>query len=195
MFDLQRFADEAPKAPIPQELAGISEDVARDIMARAAQPASQNNSTNSPVDANDPENVKVSYSRFKETLDQRNELERELAAYRERYGNLNAQPQQVPQDFYQQAPQQGYQQPPPSQGYQQAPPQQQMPPIQTETEDMIKNFEEAINYGAKQLSGFSDEQVDELDYLDNEDPRLKQWEFAKKIAESAVYSNYIAAAT
>ena len=58
-------------------------------------------------------------------------------------------------------------------------------------EDIIKNFEDAINYGAKQLSGFSDEQVEELDYLDDDDPRLKQWQFAKKIAESAVYNNFI----
>ncbi|MBR3746524.1 MAG: hypothetical protein IKN27_06140 [Selenomonadaceae bacterium] len=38
MFDLQRFADD-----IPQELAGISEDVARNIMAKAAYD-SRNNS-------------------------------------------------------------------------------------------------------------------------------------------------------
>lgn len=56
---------------------------------------------------------------------------------------------------------------------------------------MIKTFEDAITYGAKQLSGFSDEQVEELDYLDDDDPRIKQWNFAKRIAESAVYNNYI----
>lgn len=95
MFDLQRFAEE--KA-IPEELAGISEDVARNIMAQAARPAA--NSTNSPVDANDPNDVKVSYSRFKETLDQKNDIERQLAAYRERFGDINAQPQ--PQQDYQQ---------------------------------------------------------------------------------------------
>ena len=176
MFDLQRFAE----APIPQELAGVSEDVARTIMAKAAQPQPSQTPADNPVDADDPENVKVSYSRFKEALDQKNEFERELAAYRERYGSLNAQPSQAP-------PQDGYQQAPPQ------PQQQAAPPIQNITEDLIKNFEDAITYGAKQLSGFSDEQVDELNYLDDEDPRLKQWEFAKKIAESAVYGNYLAA--
>ncbi|MBR4383780.1 MAG: hypothetical protein IKP64_09510 [Selenomonadaceae bacterium] len=177
MFDLQRFADD-----IPQELAGISEDVARNIMAKASQSTdAPKNSDGSPVDANDPENVKVSYSRFKETLDKKNEYEQELAAYRERYGSLNAQPQPQPQ---MQQPLQG--------SYQQAPPPQQQAPIQNLTEDMIKNFEDAITYGAKQISGFSDEQVDELNYLDDEDPRIKQWEFAKKIAENAVYGNYLA---
>ncbi|MBR1645900.1 MAG: hypothetical protein IJ685_03885 [Selenomonadaceae bacterium] len=189
MFDLQRFADD-----IPQELAGISEDVARNIMSKAAQTSEpQKNSDGSPVDANDPENVKVSYSRFKETLDRKNEFERELAAYRERYGSLNAQPQQnyqqPPQDSYQQIQQQNYQQAP----QQQPPAQQSAPPIQNLTEDMIKNFEDAITFGAKQLSGFSDEQVDELNYLDDDDPRIKQWEFAKKIAENAVYANYLTA--
>ena len=81
MFDLQRFADD-----IPQELAGISEDVVRNIMAKASQSTEAQNSVDNPVDANDPENVKVSYSRFKETLDQKTEFERELAAYRERFG-------------------------------------------------------------------------------------------------------------
>ena len=71
------------------------------------------------------------------------DIPQELAAYRERYGSLNAQPQQSPQENYQQPPQQ-----------------QAAPPIQNLTEDMIKNFEDAITYGAKQLSGFSDEQVD-----------------------------------
>ena len=167
MFDLQRFADE-----IPQELAGISEDVARNIMAKAAD-----NSANNSVDTDDPENVKVSYSRFKETLDKKNEIEQELAAYRERFGNLNAQPQPQQSESYRQPQTQ----------------QQAAPPIQNLTEDLIKNFEDAISYGAKQLSGFSDEQVDELNYLDDDDPRIKQWEFAKKIAENAVYGNYLAA--
>lgn len=170
MFDLQRFAEETP---IPEELAGISEDVARNIMAKSQQSAEvQQTTQDSPVDAGDPNDVKVSYSRFKETLDQRNAMERELAAYRERFGDLNAQPQ--PQQNYRQPSQdyqQGYQQP------QQVPqPQQQSPPIQSLTEDTIKTLEDTIAYGAKQLTGFSDEQVDELSYLDDDDPRIKQWE-------------------
>lgn len=182
MFDIQRFAEEKT---IPAELAGISEEVARNIMEQAAQPADPKKPTDNPVDANDPNDVKVSYSRFKETLDQRNDLERQLAAYREKFGDLNAQPQQ-PQENYQQP---NYQQ----QSYQQTQPQeQQAPPVQNLTEAIIKNFEDAINYGAKQLSGFSDEQVEELDYLDDDDPRIKQWKFARRIAESAVYNNYIA---
>lgn len=175
MFDLQRFADEKE---IPEELAGVSEDVARNIMAQAA--GGGNPAGNSPVDANDPNDVKVSYSRFKETLDQKADIERQLAAYREKFGDINAQPQGSPQQSYQ-----------PPQGYQPQQAQQQPPPVQNLNEDIIKNFEDAINYGAKQLSGFSDEQVEELDYLDDDDPRLKQWQFAKRIAESAVYNNFI----
>lgn len=180
MFDIQRFAEENP---IPAELAGVSEEVARNIMAQANDTGKS--TTDSPVDANNPNDVKVSYSRFKETLDQKNEIERQLAAYREKFGDINAQPQAQPNY----SPQQNYQ---PQQGYQQ-PQQQTAPPVQNLTEDLIKNFEDAITYGAKQLSGFSDEQVDELDYLDDDDPRIKQWNFAKRIAESAVYNNYLSA--
>lgn len=180
MFDIQRFAEEQA---IPAELAGVSEEVARNIMAQASDTGKP--ATDSPVDANNPNDVKVSYSRFKETLDQKNEVERQLAAYREKFGDLNTQPQAQPNY----PPQQNYQ---PQQGYQQ-PQQQTAPPVQNLTEDLIKNFEDAITYGAKQLSGFSDEQVDELDYLDDDDPRIKQWNFAKRIAESAVYNNYLSA--
>lgn len=192
MFDIQRFADE--KA-IPAELAGISEEVARNIMEQATQPATPEKPADSPVDANDPNDVKVSYSRFKETLDQKNDLEQQLAAYREKFGDINSQ-SQTPQQTPQQPPQQDYQQAnyqqAQTQQQPQAPQQQQAPPIQNLTADLIKNFEDAINYGAKQLSGFSDEQVEELDYLDDDDPRIKQWKFAKRIAENAVYNNYIA---
>ena len=172
MFDIQRFANEKN---IPAELEGISEDVARNILAQASDTVATAN--DNPVDANDPSDVKVSYSRFKETLDQKNDIERQLAAYREKFGDLNAQ-----------APPQSTFQPPPN--FQ--PPQPSSSPVQNLTEDLIKNFEDAITYGAKQLSGFSDEQVDELDYLDDDDPRIKQWNFAKRIAENAVYNNYIA---
>ena len=193
MFDIQRFADEKP---IPTELEGISENVARDVMAQATEANKPAAGANNPVDTNDPNDVKVSYSRFKETLDQKNEIERTLAAYREKFGDLNAQSQFQPQQNYQQP--QGYSQPQSQQpNYQQSQayyqPQQQptTPPVQNLTEDLIKNFEDAITYGAKQLSGFSDEQVEELDCLDDDDPRIKQWKFAKRIAESAVYNNYI----
>ena len=173
MFDMQRFAEDNA---IPAELEGISEDVARNIMAQATEV--EKPAPDSPVDANDPNDVKVSYSRFKETLDQKNDIERQLAAYREKFGDLNAQPQPQP-DYTQQ-------------NYQQAP-QPTAQPVPNLTEDLIKNFEDAITYGAKQLSGFSDEQVEELDYLDDDDPRIKQWQFAKRIAESAVYNNYLSA--
>ena len=169
MFDMQRFAEDNA---IPAELEGISEDVARNIMAQATEV--EKPAPDSPVDANDPNDVKVSYSRFKETLDQKNDI----AAYREKFGDLNAQPQPQP-DYTQQ-------------NYQQAP-QPTAQPVPNLTEDLIKNFEDAITYGAKQLSGFSDEQVEELDYLDDDDPRIKQWQFAKRIAESAVYNNYLSA--
>lgn len=194
MFDIQRFAED--DKPIPPELAGISEEVARDIIGQANQPATVEKSADNPVDADDPNDVKVSYSRFKETLDQKNDIERQLAAYRERFGDINAQPQpQQPQSQPQLQPQ--YQTPQqqnnqPQQGYSQAQQQQpQAPLVQNLTADLIKNFEDAINYGAKQLSGFSDEQIEELDYLDDDDPRIKQWKFAKRIAENAVYNNYI----
>ena len=56
--------------------------------------AAPQNPTDNPVDAGDPENVKVSYSRFKETLDQN---ERSTSAVtNSAAGKLSASPLQPP---------------------------------------------------------------------------------------------------
>ena len=123
MFDIQKFADETAEEnsiviesaqenlePIPEELAGVSENIAREMMAKSAE----QNSTQAEneVDEVDDEGnytgekdlsrVKIPYSRFKQTIDQKNELatkasdaENLLAQYRQRFGDLNSQPNRI----------------------------------------------------------------------------------------------------
>ena len=116
-FDIQLFADENvesevdtqgadnsadEKIDIPEELSDISEDIARDILREHADKSSEGNNAPAPAEEFDAEgnytgngnvdNVKIAYSRFKETLDKQKDAEKQLAAYRARFGDLNAQP-------------------------------------------------------------------------------------------------------
>ena len=108
-FDIQNFADEEIKnygdildgatnenvqddlPPIPKELEGVPEDIARDIMTKAAAQTETSAENSAPNPAESENETSVPYKRFKETFDQKNEIAQQLAAYRERYGDFSAQ--------------------------------------------------------------------------------------------------------
>lgn len=104
MFDIQKFTDEQNLEPIPEEFAGLEESTAREMMNKYAE----ENKPDSEFDEVDDDGnysgdkdlsrVKIPYERFKQTIDEKNkyesrvnDVEKELAAYRQRYGDLNAQ--------------------------------------------------------------------------------------------------------
>lgn len=101
-----------------------------------------------------------------ETAEEPSEIEKlqgELNLYRNRFGDINQQPpQQV--------------QPPPI-------PQQRITPEFSET------IEKATIIGAKRLTGWDDDDIDALEYMDEDDPRRQQWETAKNIARNGVYDH------
>ncbi len=218
MFDIQKFADETAEEnsiviesaqenlePIPEELAGVSENIAREMMAKSAE----QNSTQveNEVDEVDDEGnytgekdlsrVKIPYSRFKQTIDQKNELatkasdaEKLLAQYRQRFGDLNSQPQQNFQPATQNIPQQNFQQ----QTFQQpAENQVQQPPQKFFSVEDAKQIDDAIKKTAMQLTGFSEEDVDSIDYLEDDDPKIGLWNHAKELAKIATYNQIVAA--
>ena len=111
-----------------------------------------------------PDNVTIPYQRFKEVTDQKNETEKLLAAYRERFGDLNSAQNQPPA------------------------PQFQPPSID---ENFAKQIDTAINQRAMQMSGFTKEDVEGLDYLDDDDPKISRWNHAKRISEAAVYNEIV----
>jgi hypothetical protein len=93
------------KEAIPDELAGLSEDTAREIMQKAGQDEStedeeeeqdeapdeshaEQDSDNKPEEAAPLPNTKIPYARFKQEVDKRRQLEERLAA-------LEAQQKQV----------------------------------------------------------------------------------------------------
>ena len=163
MFDIQKFAEETTEEhstpvesaqenlpPIPEDFDGVSENVAREIMAKSAeQNSTQVESEFDEVDDDgnytgekDLSRVKIPYSRFKQTIDKKNELEnkakdfeKKLEIYRQRFGDLDSQPQnfqQQPQDTPAQTPAQ---------------------PRYFNEED-VKNIDEAIKATTMQMTGF-----------------------------------------
>ena len=189
MFDLQKFADENLDAEkeysdildgsddevadenseIPATLEGIPEDIAREIMQKSAE-TSTATEPEKPAENPATDNVTIPYQRFKEVTDKKNESERLLAAYRERYGDLNAPPQSQNQPLQN--------------------PQPQFQPNSID-ENFTKQIDDAITQTAMQISGLSKEDVDALDYLDDNDPKISRWNHAKKISEAAVYNEII----
>ena len=134
IFDLQRFAEEEaaedtqtteveetpaeepaaeeePKEAIPDELAGVSEDVAREVMAQAQkEEPHEEEEAQEQEDVTDAQTVvnqtadepplkqpnqKIPYARFKQQVDKTNELEAMLKQYQQRFGDLNAPQQQA----------------------------------------------------------------------------------------------------
>lgn len=195
-FDLQLFAEDdaedtqaEDKEPIPEELEGISEDVARETMAEAKRQAeeaeSQEDEEPSPVEAEsdaknqndsvlDVPKAKVPYERFKQKVDETNSLKQqneELMAKLKSYeANKASQPTEP-------APQE-----------QPTEQEQAKPPIQF-TPEIAEKINEAIKEQALALSGLTQEDVDALEYADDDDPRQMQWQTAKTFARNTVMAN------
>ncbi|MBO6178525.1 MAG: hypothetical protein J6M62_03575 [Selenomonadaceae bacterium] len=206
-FDLQYFAEEeviendtqevsaeetTDKEEIPPELEGISEDVARDIMAKAQKQEEEKQDEEAAASQesdNIPEGLShqshIPYARFKKQVDRTNELKAQLAAYQQRYGDINA----VGAEQAQQPIQQPIQ---PTQQTQDIQPQilqTQSPTLQTErlSPNVAKRIKEAINLRAKEISGLSDEDIDAIEYMDEGDERIDQWKSASEMAKNEVY--------
>lgn len=205
-FDLQMFADETTednsavedtsaevsqdgaesveeeaKEPIPEELGGLPEDAAREVMAEAAK-MEQGEEESEPEQAapDDSQIVKsgtIPYPRFKEKVDESNALKAQLEAYRQRYGDLKGDNQnqqaQPPAMMKPVAPQQA--QPP------------QMPQLNL-TPDLIKQIDELKKQEALRMSGLTQEDLDGMEYMEEDDPRKTQYQFALKMAENTVMS-------
>ena len=194
MFDIQKFAEdeeikdygdildgatdetlEEDLPQIPAELEGIPADIARDIMKKAA--AKTETPAENPAPQSDSEiESTVPYKRFKEVIDKKNELTQQLNAYRERYGDISAQ-----------APPQNYQQ-------QTAQPQNLPPQIQSPKFDanVISQIDDAITQRALAISGLSKEDIEGIDYLEDDDPKISLWNHARKLSEASVYNDIIA---
>ena len=204
-FDIQRFADEntsekevatqSEGISIPEELSDISEDIARDVLREHAEKNNESETPSTPIEEFDAEgnytggkdiaNVQIGYSRYKETLDKKNEYEKQLAAYRAKFGDINAQPTQ---NNFQPAPQQDFQ----AQYPQQKTESKNQPEQKHFSADDVKQIDDAITQLTMQMTGLTQEDVDELDYLDDDDPKIGIWNHAREMAKIATYNRIVA---
>jgi hypothetical protein len=203
-FDLQMFAEEAEqtidntevatetvegeqeeeKEPIPEELGGLPEDAAREVMAEAEklqqaeeEPKEDTGEVSKAEEESIVKKEAIPYARFKQKVDESNALKAELESYKAKYGDLNAQPALQPQQSQpaQMKPVQ----------YQQAP--QEMPPLNL-TPDVVKQIDELKKQEALRMTGLSQEDLDGMEYMEETDPRKQQYQFALKMAENNIVS-------
>lgn len=174
-FDLQLFADEtesesAPEnqpetspeeqPPIPDELGGLPEEYARETMAEWEQMQT----------ADEPETPDETPAPVEEpqeppiTREQYQAAINELNQLKAQIAATQQRPQQQPQI--------------------QTP--QQQPPMFTP--EVSKQINDAITAEAMALSGMTAADVASLEYADDDDPRIAQWNQAKYFAQSKVYS-------
>ena len=179
-FDLQRFDDdnattaesadvpqqEGEEEPLPEELSGLPEDIARETFAewKVSHPAED---TQGVQDASKPQTEEsVPYARFKEKVDEANQLKAQLAEYQRRM-------QQQPAV-----------QPPPQ-------PQQQQQPTQTQTRitpEVAQKINTAIHAEAVRMSGLTQKEIEDLEFADDDDPKLIQWNQSKAVAQNYVFN-------
>ena len=167
-FDLQRFDDEqsastepqsaeTPPEPIPEELGGLDEDIARETMSEWEEMKSEQE----PVQ--EPEKTAPTFTAedYQAKVDEVERLKAQLAAY--------------------QQPQTSRQQPTPV-------PQVIQPPQMKITPEISAKLAEAVKAEAMAMTGFSDDDVESLQYADPDDTRLPQWEQAKSIAQNNIFN-------
>lgn len=183
---MQRFADEN-SVNIPEELSDISEDIAHEVIqkheeetAEVEKPAEEIDAEGNYTGEKNVEDVQISYSRYKDALDKQKDIEKQLAAYREKFGDLNAQP--APTTL-------------PEQNYQPEKVEEKPPEPKYFNSDDAKQIDDAVTQMAMQMTGLTQEDVDSLDYLDDDDPKIRIWNHAKGLARIATYNQIIAAQT
>lgn len=203
VFDLQMFAEEEAveqtieteatestegepeeeKEPIPEELGGLPEEAAREVMAEAAKMEEGEPEDNASAEVSKAEeegivkNQAIPYTRFKQKVDESNALKAELESYKAKYGELNAQqPAQKPQ-----------QNKPPQSVQTQQPAPQEMPPLNL-TPEIVKQIDELKKKEAIRMTGLSKEDLDSMEYMEDDDPRKQQYQFALKMAENSIVS-------
>ena len=179
-FDLQRFDDDdigadANAEPstedaqdIPEELSGLPEDIARETLEEweSTQAEQSESSETSEMTQTEDKPGAVPYDRFKEKVDEANRLKAQLAEYQRQF---QAQ-QQAPQAQQQPRPQ----------------PQAPRQPSIKLTPEISKQINKAIEEEALSISGLTKKDLEDIQYADNDDPRVSQWSQAKAFATSNV---------
>lgn len=189
--------EEEPKPDIPEELAGLPEEIAREAMEEAAK-ATPEDTEDSEDGGSDKEsslaentdsqktekgeyddilpNQAVPYIRFKQLLDENNKLKQQA--------NQQANQQQINNN---QAPMQQPVMAPGNQPLQQTPMQQPVNQAPVITADVTQQIEQAIKMEAMRMTGMSEETIDSMEYMDENDSRRQIWNTAQAMARSEIF--------
>lgn len=204
-FDLQMFAEEEiertidtevaettegeqeeEKEPIPEELGGLPEDAAREVMAEAEklqqaeeEPKEDTGEVSKAEEASIIKNQAIPYARWAAKLDENNALKAKLEAYEKQYGSLEQGKPAQP------APQAQQSQPAQMKPAQYQPAPQEMPPLNL-TPEVVKQIDTLKKQEALRMTGLTQEDLDGMEYMEESDPRKQQYQFALKMAESNI---------
>lgn len=182
------------KQEIPAELEGLSEEVAREAMKslepekeEEPTPAEQDSDNKSVTSGIKPVTAQnIPYARFKEVNDKKNSVEKLLEQYKAKYGDLD---NPKPATDIQPQPAQPVQ---PVQQIQQEPTPQPTP--HGLTKEALEKINAEITRQALQISGLSQDEVDALEYADDDDADAARWKTAKEMARMGVYNQIAKAA-
>lgn len=186
-FDLQRFdedtadtaaqetsteaaqSENTEEKPIPEELNGLPEDIARETlneweaMQKFSEEPEQEQQAEQPAQEPKPQTEEsVPYARFKEKVDEANQLKTLLAQYQQQAQARQPQQQQAP------------------------PPQQPQQGLRI-TPEVAQKINAAIDAEAKDLTGLTQAEIDELQFADEDDAKVVQWNQAKALARNRVF--------
>lgn len=180
------------KEEIPDELAGLPEEIARETMAEAnigkADKANSDNDVENVaagVDADNDnkqyqqpnlDNQRIPYNRFKQELDKKKELE-------ERNKELEAQLKAL-----QQAHTQNQSPAVPANGNNAAPLPAQQRQQPTFNADVVSKINAAAKEQAMQMTGLTQDDLDAFDYMEEDDPRKQSWKTAYEMARVNVFA-------
>lgn len=183
----QETTQEPEPEAIPDELAGLDDDkLAREIMEEAKQAAvpapqaseeqTEPEATQEDQDAPGP----IPYKRFKQVLDKGKDKDAEIARLKAELESIRNQPQQPPAAPVQQ-PQQPVQR--------QEPPRQENVFVENGfelTPENVNIINQEIQKEALQLSGLTAEDLDSMEYMEDNDPKKQRWQYAQEFAKSNV---------
>ena len=173
----ENVEQQAEATTVPPELEGIDdEEIVKEVMAEA-KGVSVEELEPKEESADPAAPSAIPYVRFKEKVDEGKAKDAEIAELKKQIEAFKKQQTQAPQ----------VQAPAP-----QAPPAPQQPqqgvqaPFQLNKEN-IDLINKAINEQAQAMAQLPKEDMDSLEFMEDDDPRKQRWEYAKEMAKGQIF--------
>ncbi len=169
---------EAPE--VPPELEGIDDpELVKEIVAEAKNIPAEEAEAEPKQETQKSDITTIPYPRFKEVMDEGKAKDAEIADLKKQIEAYKARQVQAPQ-----APPPQYQPP----RAPQARPQMANPAPFQLTPENVQLINNAITEQAQAMAQLSKEDMDSLEYMEDDDPRKQRWEYAKEMARGNIFS-------